>query len=154
MRILRSLFITGVLFALGLPVVAQSTYILTVSPANTQTVVTNHALTIIKELYDGANCVYLVSSASSDVNGVETEVESDLMVAGFEVDQTATLPELSSLTQPVLMQSNTSILDSGFADFGHGTMVAGVVHLIAPTARIMPLKAFRANGTSNLSDIV
>ena len=32
--------------------------------------------------------------------------------------------------------------------FGHGTMVAGLVHLVAPTAKIMPLKAFNANGTS------
>ena len=27
--------------------------------------------------------------------------------------------------------------------FGHGTMVAGLVHLVAPTAKIMPLKAFK-----------
>lgn len=40
------------------------------------------------------------------------------------------------------------------AAFGHGTMVAGVVRLVAPTARIMPLKAFRADGTSHLYDIV
>jgi len=33
-------------------------------------------------------------------------------------------------------------------------MVAGIVHLVAPNALIMPLKAFRADGTSNLSDIV
>ena len=33
-------------------------------------------------------------------------------------------------------------------------MVAGLIHLVAPTARIMPLKAFNANGSANLSDIV
>jgi len=38
--------------------------------------------------------------------------------------------------------------------FGHGTMVAGIVHLIAPTAKIMPLKAFRGDGTAQLSDIL
>lgn len=32
-------------------------------------------------------------------------------------------------------------------------MVAGVVHLAAPTAQIMPLKAFKGDGTANLSDI-
>jgi subtilisin family serine protease len=37
--------------------------------------------------------------------------------------------------------------------FGHGTMVAGLVHMVAPAAAIMPLKAFRADGTSNLFDI-
>jgi subtilisin family serine protease len=38
--------------------------------------------------------------------------------------------------------------------FGHGTMVAGVVHLVAPTAWIMPLKAFKADGTGYTSDIL
>ncbi|MFN8057918.1 MAG: S8 family serine peptidase [Vicinamibacterales bacterium] len=38
--------------------------------------------------------------------------------------------------------------------FGHGTMVAGLVHLVAPRARIMPLKTFHADGTSNVSDIL
>ena len=34
-----------------------------------------------------------------------------------------------------------------YGDFGHGTMVAGIIHLVAPTAKILPLKAFRADGT-------
>jgi hypothetical protein len=38
--------------------------------------------------------------------------------------------------------------------FGHGTMVAGVLHLVAPQASLMPLKAFTANGTGALSDIL
>jgi subtilisin family serine protease len=40
------------------------------------------------------------------------------------------------------------------AAFGHGTMVAGIVHLVAPEASIMPLKAFRADGRSNTFDIL
>jgi subtilisin family serine protease len=281
---LRNLMFAVVLLALSLPASAQSTFMLSVSPANAQSVISNHGLTVIKELYDGTVCVYLVSSPSTDVAEVETEVRSDLRAVGFEPDQTASLPELSGLTQatltqsntsildtlpgrtlvsffgstvpsnyttqaatniirlndartathltgagvvgiidtgadpnhPALMpalipgydftretafvsefndldpalaaklqqsntsildaqnvlllnsytailaqsntsildQSNTSILDSTYPDFGHGTMVAGIVHLIAPTAKIMPLKAFRADGTSNLSDIV
>jgi subtilisin family serine protease len=39
-------------------------------------------------------------------------------------------------------------------DFGHGTMVAGVVHRAAPGAKIMPLKTFNANGDASLFDIV
>jgi subtilisin family serine protease len=61
---------------------------------------------------------------------------------------------LAQSNTSILDQSNTSILDSTYPDFGHGTMVAGIVHLIAPTAKIMPLKAFHADGTSNLSDII
>jgi hypothetical protein len=41
-----------------------------------------------------------------------------------------------------------------YADFGHGTMVAGVLHLVAPTASLLPLKAFGADGTGQLSDII
>ena len=273
-----------VCLALGLPLMAQTSYILTSSPSNVQNVVNQHGLTVVKELYDGANCVMLVTSASADVAGTETEVESDLRVVAFEPDQRATLPELTSLTQPtltqsttsildtlpgrtlvsffgstvpsnyttqtatsiirlgdartathltgsgvvaiidtgadlnhpalsavlvpgydftrdipgsseladldptvaaqlqqsttsildaqntlvlnsavailnqsttsILDQSTTSILDSSLAEFGHGTMTAGIVHLVAPTASIMPLKAFRADGSSNLSDII
>lgn len=285
MRNFRLLLTVGLLLGLALPAAAQSRFILTVSPSNEQSVMTSHGLTVVKELYDGTNCVALVSSASSDVSRVETDVESDLRVLGFEPDQTGYLPELTSLTQPVLTQSTTSILDtlpgrtlvtffgstvpsnyttqtatsiirigdarnathltgagtvavidtgidpnhpalsavvvpgydftrestdpsefndldptmaaklqqsttsildaqnvmimngstalildqsttsildqsttsildSSYPEFGHGTMVAGVVHLIAPTATIMPLKAFRADGSSNLSDII
>jgi len=273
-----------VCLVLGLPLTAQTSYILTASPSNMQTVVNQHGLTVVKELYDGTNCVMLVTSASADVAGTETEVESDLRVVGFEPEQRASLPELSSLTQPtltqsttsildtlpgrtlvsffgstvpsnyttqtatgiirlgdartathltgsgvvaiidtgadpnhpalsaalvpgydftrdiagfseladldptvaaqlqqsttsildaqntlvlnsavailnqsttsILDQSTTSILDSSLAEFGHGTMTAGIVHLVAPTAKIMPLKAFRADGSSNLSDII
>ena len=274
-----------VCLALGLPLTAQTSYILTASPSNVQSVVNQHGLTVVKELYDGANCVMLVNSASADVAGTEREVESDLRVLSFEPQQYPNLPELSALTQPVLTQSSTSILDSlpgrtlvtffgstvpsnyttqtatsiirlgdartathltgsgvvaiidtgadpnhpalssvlvpgydftrdiaGFseladldptvaaqlqqsstsildaqntlqlngsavailnqsstsildqsstsildstlAEFGHGTMTAGIVHLVAPTAKIMPLKAFRADGSSNLSDII
>jgi subtilisin family serine protease len=268
----------------GLPLTAQTSYILTASPSNMQSVVNHHGLTVVKELYDGTNCVMLVTSASADVAGTETEVESDLMVVGFEPEQRAVLPELTGLTQPtltqsttsildtlpgrtlvsffgsivpsnystqtatsiirlddartatkltgsgtvavidtgadlthpalsgalvtgydftrdtlgaseladldptvaaqlqqsttsildaqntlvlnsavailnqsttsILDQSTTSILDSSLAEFGHGTMTAGIVHLVAPTAKIMPLKAFRADGSSNLSDII
>ncbi|HWG40335.1 MAG TPA: S8 family serine peptidase [Candidatus Acidoferrales bacterium] len=280
-KLLQLLFVC---LALGLPLTAQTSYILTASPSNVQSVMNQHGLTVVKELYDGTNCVMLVTSASADVAGTETEVESDLLVVGFEPEQRATLPELSSLTQPtltqsttsildtlpgrtlvsffgsivpsnystqtatsiirlgdartatkltgsgtvaiidtgadlshptlsgalvtgydftrdtlgaseladldptvaaqlqqsttsildaqntlvlnsavailnqsttsILDQSTTSILDSSLAEFGHGTMTAGIVHLVAPTAKIMPLKAFRADGSSNLSDII
>ena len=284
MRILRLFFTISVLLAFAIPLAAQSTFILTVDPTNLATVLSSHGLTLVKDLHDGPNCVYLVSSASSNAAGVEAEVEKDLLVVSFELDQIAALPELNGLTQTtlnqsstsildtlpatgvsffgstvlsnyttqtattiirlsdarlatnltgagtvaiidtgadpnhpalaaalvpgydftrdtlgssefadldptlaaklqqsstsildaqttmslnastvlilnqsstsILDQSSTSILDSTYPEFGHGTMVAGIVHLVAPTAKIMPLKAFRADGTSRLSDIV
>src|SRR5262249_44886551 len=54
----------------------------------------------------------------------------------------------------VNQQGSSTFSQSQFADFGHGTMVAGVIHLVAPTAQIMPLKAFRADGTGSLSDVL
>jgi len=58
-------------------------------------------------------------------------------------------------TAAVLDQSTAAVLDGApYAAFGHGTMVAGVIHLAAPTAYILPLKTFNANGTGYLSDIL
>jgi subtilisin family serine protease len=37
---------------------------------------------------------------------------------------------------------------------GHGTMIAGIVHLIAPEARIMPLNVFARNGSADTARIV
>jgi hypothetical protein len=55
----------------------------------------------------------------------------------------------------VLDQSSAAVLDSGnYAAFGHGTMVAGVVHLVAPTTKILPLKAFSADGSGYASDVM
>jgi subtilisin family serine protease len=51
--------------------------------------------------------------------------------------------------------STGAVLDSPTDDgFGHGTMVLGIVHLVAPTARLLPLKAFRSDGTGYTSDII
>jgi thermitase len=55
----------------------------------------------------------------------------------------------------ILDQSSAAILDSGpYSAFGHGTMTTGLVHLAAPKAKILPLKAFTSNGTGYLSNIV
>ncbi len=52
-------------------------------------------------------------------------------------------------------QHSIAMVDSPqYADFGHGTMVAGILHLVAPSASLMPLKSFGADGTGNLSDII
>jgi subtilisin family serine protease len=55
----------------------------------------------------------------------------------------------------VLDQSSVAVLDGGpYAAFGHGTMTSGLVHLVAPKASILPLKAFTSDGTGYLSNIV
>jgi subtilisin family serine protease len=72
--------------------------------------------------------------------------------ANLNAAQTATL---NQRTVAVLDQRTVAVLDGGpYSDFGHGTMTAGIVHLVAPEAKIMPLKAFSANGTAYDSDIL
>ncbi len=63
---------------------------------------------------------------------------------------------LSQSTAAVVDQSTAAVVDGNpqYSDFGHGTMVAGIIHLVAPTAKILPLKAFHADGTGYKSDIL
>jgi subtilisin family serine protease len=76
-------------------------------------------------------------------------------------------PSCSSITCPspanvnqssaaILDQSSAAILDQKpqYAAFGHGTMVMGLVHLVAPMANLLPLKAFSSDGTGYLSNIL
>jgi subtilisin family serine protease len=64
----------------------------------------------------------------------------------------------------ILNQSVSAILDSDEiqslstaaplpAAFGHGTMVAGLIHLAAPKAKILPVKAFGADGRGRSYDV-
>ncbi|MDE3168246.1 MAG: S8 family serine peptidase [Acidobacteriota bacterium] len=62
---------------------------------------------------------------------------------------------LQQETTPILDQETTPILDAAkYPAFGHGTMVAGLVHLVAPRARLMPVRVFGANGAATISQIV
>jgi hypothetical protein len=77
--------------------------------------------------------------------------------AAFVLSQSTTAI-LDQSTDSILDQSTDSILDQLKAKlpaaFGHGTMVAGLIHLVAPTAKVMPVKVFTGAGTSTLSNIV
>jgi len=63
--------------------------------------------------------------------------------------------EVNQRTVAVLDQRTVAVLDgTQYSAFGHGTMTAGIVHLVAPQAKIMPLKAFNADGTGYDSDVL
>jgi subtilisin family serine protease len=80
-----------------------------------------------------------------DVTGQNDNNQGQNQQAGFVQQSTAA----------VLDQSTAAVLDgSPYVAFGHGTMTSGLVHLVAPKAQILPLKAFSANGTGYLSNIV
>ena len=72
-----------------------------------------------------------------------------------DIDQSTT-SILDQSTTSILDQSTTSILDRSKlpSAFGHGTMVAGLIHLVAPAAKLMPVKVFSSNGTATLSNVV
>jgi len=60
-------------------------------------------------------------------------------------------PWLAAVVPPA---GAAALNNPAYSAFGHGTMTAGLVHLVAPTAKILPLKAFGANGTGYASDVV
>jgi hypothetical protein len=75
----------------------------------------------------------------------------------------STTAVIDQSTTAVVDQSTTAVIDTDrattlnqpqYEGFGHGTMVAGVVHLVAPGAMIMPLKAFHVDGTGYASDVI
>lgn len=84
--------------------------------------------------------------------GSETADVNQSTVAVLDHRQPA---KVSQSTVAVLDQSSVAVLDGPqYAAFGHGTMVSGIVHLVAPQAKIMPLKSFHADGTGYNSDIL
>ena len=60
-------------------------------------------------------------------------------------------PSLAAVVPPA---GAAALSNPAYSAFGHGTMTAGLVHLVAPTAKILPLKAFGSNGTGYASDVV
>jgi hypothetical protein len=62
--------------------------------------------------------------------------------------------QVNQSSAAILDQSSAAILDTKYQAFGHGTMVMGIIHLVAPTAQLLPLKAFKSDGTGSLSDIL
>jgi subtilisin family serine protease len=87
----------------------------------------------------------------------------DLPGAVADALQQSTVELLDAKQYTVLQQSTVEILDQSTVElldgnglpsaFGHGTMVAGLIHLVSPGAQIMPLKAFHADGTASIYDV-
>ncbi len=84
--------------------------------------------------------------------GSEMSDVSQSTVAVLDGSQAA---RVSQSTVAVLDQSTVAVLDGpGYEAFGHGTMTAGLIHLVAPQAKILPLKSFQADGSGYNSDIL
>jgi subtilisin family serine protease len=93
-----------------------------------------------------------IASEWSDVDGSVVSILDGSVVSILDGHAVT----LNGSVVAILDQATAAALDPSTLPhaFGHGTMVAGLVHLVAPGARIMPLKAFSADGTSNVFDVV
>lgn len=94
---------------------------------------------------------------SSDVSiftGLNQSTVDVLNQSTVSVLNQSTVSVLNQSTVSVLNQSTVDVLNSLPPFFGHGTEVAGILHLVAPRSSIMPLKAFGADGTGALFDVV
>jgi subtilisin family serine protease len=94
------------------------------------------------------------SSSPSEMYDLDPAVAAALSQSTTSILDGQNLVQLNTFTVAILSQSTTSILDGPPSAFGHGTMTAGLVHLIAPGASIMPLKAFAGDGSSDLFNII
>jgi subtilisin family serine protease len=135
------------------------------------------ANTLVRTSY--TQSAYHVTGSGVTVAVIDTGVDptnpvlQNLLVSGYdftrntnggsEKSDVSTSPDLNSAqtaqvnqrTVAVLDQRTVAVLDgSNYSAFGHGTMTAGIVHLVAPQAKIMPLKAFNADGTGYDSDVL
>lgn len=63
-----------------------------------------------------------------------------------------TSPFIDQETSPFIDQETSPFIDGGA--FGHGTMVAGLVHRIAPGATLIPIRAFQNDGSGSMADII
>ena len=124
---------------------------------------------LANKLLPSVDCVGS-SSAATPCAGAVNNIWSDPTVQAALDQSTVIILDQSTViildqsTVIILDQSTVIILDSNSAnalagkqlpaDFGHGTMVASLIGAAAPSAQIMPIRAFQADGSANLSDIV
>ena len=114
-------------------------------------------------LVPGYDFIFDEPGYASELKGLDKGLTQLLIEsASGSVDQSS-VAILDQSSVAILDQSSVALLDQfslaflsepEYIAFGHGTMVAGMIRLVAPTAKIMPLKAFRPDGTSSTANIV
>jgi hypothetical protein len=122
-------------------------------------------LVIANSLVQGYDFTRNIAGGSemADIDQSTTSILDQSTTSILDQSTTSILDQMGALvlnqsTTSILDQSTTSILDRNRSSipsaFGHGTMVAGLVHLVAPTAKLMPVKVFSGDGTATLSNVV
>jgi subtilisin family serine protease len=124
---------------------------------------TNHPL-LAGKLLPAVDCVS--NGSTSGCNGTVTSIWGDPQLDQSTVvilDQ-STVVILDQSTVVILDQSTVVILDQSTvvildgkklpADMGHGTMVSTLIAAAAPKAQILPIRAFNADGSADLGDVI
>ncbi|HEU5236921.1 MAG TPA: S8 family serine peptidase [Pyrinomonadaceae bacterium] len=121
----------------------------------------NHP-TLRSVLLPGKNYVGQTTVPSEFDDPIVAQSTADILdQSTADILDQSTADILDQSTADILDQSTADILDQSTADildqlpaFGHGTMMAGLVHLSAPNASIIPLKVFDATGSASKWNIV
>jgi subtilisin family serine protease len=111
---------------------------------------------LASSLVSGYDFTRNVAGNASDLADIDPYTAAALQQRTVAVLDPHTVVRLNQYSAAFLQQRTVAVLDGNHipAQLGHGTMVAGLVHLVAPGAQIMPLKAFSADGSSTMSNIV
>ena len=114
-----------------------------------------HHPALTGSLVDGYDFTRDLPGSGSEWTDLNASTVEILDSASPPVPDPGTPIPVNSSTLALVDQTTASRLDLGLLPhaFGHGTMVAGLVHVVAPAAKIMPLKVFDADGNSNTFDI-
>lgn len=107
----------------------------------------------VLDTWNGKDCVTGASGIrvkQETVPWVDQETVPWVDGSGAVVVNQETVPWVDQETVPWVDFSQHNVP----AAFGHGTMVAGIVHLVAPGARILPIKAFNTDGSGTIADVI
>ena len=111
------------------------------APGNSQYVVAQLGLTRAHQLSRGAGVIVAVLDTGIEMAHPDF---AGLLTAGYDFIDDDAVPED---TQNGVDDDGDGHIDEAY---GHGTHVAGIVHLVAPDAQIMPLRVLDADGTGNI----
>ena len=103
---------------------------------------------------------FILNKTASEFDGLSDDMMSMLdtdMMSMLDHDMMSMLDKrfLFLLTRSAISILSGSTHSSPFPGaFGHGTMVAGLIHVVAPDARIVPIKAFDAYGYTTVYTLI
>jgi subtilisin family serine protease len=105
-------------------------------------------------ILDTQDCPWVVDQSTAAILDQSTAAILDQSTAAI-LDGDCVVAQVNQSTAAILDGETILALEGHAvpAAFGHGTMVAGLVRATAPGARILPVKAFHADGTGRSYDI-